>query len=94
MRDILVRSEKPSPTEMTLYDYAELQRNMQQRYISMMTEVVKEGRSKTKKQELLLDEIRRIESWLKAMSVEIEKSKDIVFESNITVREYSEMNKP
>lgn len=91
MSDILVKSKMPSPTEMTLYDYAEMQRDMQQRYISMMTEVVKEGRSKTKKQEMLLDEIKRIEVWLKEMSEEIEKSRNIQFESNITVREYLDM---
>jgi hypothetical protein len=89
MKDILVKSSSPSPTEMTLYDYASLQRDMQQRYIGMMTELTGVGKGKTKKQELLLDEIKRIEIWLRQNNEEIIKSKNIVFESNITVSEYS-----
>lgn len=89
MKDILVKSTMPSRTEITLYDFAEMQRDMQQRYIGMMTEVVGEGKAKTRKQELLLDEIKRIEVWLKSNHDEIEKSRNIVFESNITVSEYS-----
>jgi len=88
MKDILVKSKMPSNTEITLYDYAEMQRDMQQRYIGMLCEVSGKGKGRTKKQELLLDEIKRIEVWLKEHGAEIDKSKNIVFESNITISDY------
>lgn len=88
MKDILVKSKMPSNTEITLYDYAEMQRDMQQRYIGMLCEVSGKGKGRTKKQELLLDEIKRIEVWLKEHEAEIDKSKNIVFESNITISDY------
>ena len=94
MNDILVKSSYPSTTEITLYDFAEMQRDMQQRYIGMLTDpfiLNGNGSVKTKRQALLFDEIKRIEVWLKHNHDAIEESRNHKFISNMTIKEYLQL---
>ena len=89
---MFVKSDKPSPTEITYKELAELLRRSQYAAIMAMTDPVmmaKPPGAKLRWQRKCLAEMRRVNIWLEQNNEKIEEFSTIEYIDNETIEEWS-----
>lgn len=88
----MTKSKKPSPTEITYKELAELLRKSQYAAVMAMTDpllMAKSPGQKLKWQNKCLAEMRRVNEWLEQNNEKIEEFSTIEFIDNETIEEWS-----